>query len=477
MDFSRILAANIDGRTQNIRYRQTQFYRLQTILAQHVSEIQDAIRADSGHTRQEVRAEVVLALQEIRTHFLSLSLEKDLEKEYRIANGKDSQDSSRGTGIVYIEPCTHTLFFSVISALSAALAAGNCVIVELPQNTMALPALLRRLLPDALDHDTFAITGQRPDAAVLSKVLMVVQNFSADATNGLISPAGARTVAVVDRTGNISEAAEALVAARFALGGRSPYSPDVVLVHEFAMKPFMGAVIQHASKYLAGENGDARQTPGSPRRSTSSTLLNSVHKDRGSRVLVSGDSWGVVEVQDRKSPLLQRKIDEKVLLVHAVTSLDDAIDINFNETLAATYAFASPASAKYLTQFIDAHISWVNHVPSHMLIGPALPADKPADTQTRYSQSHFELSRPQLIVPSANSNAIETILRDSDLTKANALWQEALAPLPSTKQRQGFKIGFFEQGIITGGLITLASLVATVSTLGYYTFVYVRTRG
>lgn len=128
---------------------------------------------------------------------------------------------------------------------------------------MALPALLRRLLPGALDHDTFAITGQRPDAAVLSKVFMVVQSDSADAVNGLISPAGARTVAVVDRTGNISEAAEALVTARFALGGRSPYSPDVVLVHEFAMKPFMGAVIQHASKYLAGENGDARQASSS----------------------------------------------------------------------------------------------------------------------------------------------------------------------------------------------------------------------
>jgi hypothetical protein len=85
--------------------------------------------------------------------------------------------------------------------------------------------------------------------------------------------------------------------------------------------------------------------------------------------------------------LLKKKVDEKVLLVHPVTSLDDAIDINAyvsalkqskprvyrvltqnrSETLAATYAFAAPASAKYLTQFIDADISWVNHVPSHML--------------------------------------------------------------------------------------------------------------
>jgi len=66
------------------------------------------------------------------------------------------------------------------------------------------------------------------------------------------------------------------------------------------------------------------------------------------------------------------------------------------------------------------------------------------------------------------------ILGDTNTAKADKLWREAIAPLPSTKQKPGFKIGFFEQGIITGGLITLVSLVATVSTLGYYTWTFIR---
>jgi acyl-CoA reductase-like NAD-dependent aldehyde dehydrogenase len=142
-----------------------------------------------------------------------------------------------------------------------------------------------------LDHDTFAITLQRPDASFLSKTLVVAQTGEEYA--GLVSPSNLRAVAIVDRTGNVAEAARALVAARFALGGRSPYSPDVVLVHEFAMKPFVEAVIQHASKYLAGENGEGRSL------SRKSGLLESVQKDRTSRVLVSGSNWGIVEVQDR----------------------------------------------------------------------------------------------------------------------------------------------------------------------------------
>ncbi|KAJ5560667.1 hypothetical protein N7513_003066 [Penicillium frequentans] len=472
MDLSRILTANIDGRTQNTRYRQSQFHRLQSTLVEHLAEIQDAIRADSGHTQQEIRAEVVLALQELRTHYTSLSLAKDLEVEYRIAQGKDNVDGWRGAGIVYIVPCVHTLFFSVISALTAALAAGNCIVLELPQTMLALPALLRRILPDALDHDTFAITAQRPDGSFLSKALMVVQTES-DAPSGILSPATARTVAVVDRTGKVAEAAQALVAARFALGGRSPYAPDVVLVNEFVMKPFVESIIQHASKYLAGENGEARQGSGSSRRSG---LLDSITKDRSARVLVSGSNWGIVEVQDRNSPLLQKKIDEKVLLVHPVTSLDDAIDVNFNQTLAATYAFAAPASAKYLTQFIDADISWVNHVPAHMLVGPAIPRNTPYNAQTRYATAQFQRPRPQLISASTPAQAAQTILDGANTVKSDILWRQAIAPLPSTNQRPGFKIGYFEQGIISGGLITLASVVATVSTLGYYTWVLVRAR-
>lgn len=110
-------------------------------------------------------------------------------------------------------------------------------------------------------------------------------------------------------------------------------------------------------------------------------------------------------------------------------------------------------------------------------VGPALPRNTPYNLNTRYSTSSFQFPRPQLITSTASAHTAHTILENTNTTKADTLWREALSPLPATKQRQGFKIGFFEQGIITGGLLTLASLVATVSTLGYYAWVYVRVRG
>lgn len=109
------------------------------------------------------------------------------------------------------------------------------------------------------------------------------------------------------------------------------------------------------------------------------------------------------------------------------------------------------------------------------LVQPHHPT--PYNASTRYRTCSFRLPRPQLIAPAASAYTAHTILENTNAAKADTLWREALSPLPPTKQRQGFKIGFFEQGIITGRLLTLASLVATVSTLGYYAWAYVRVSG
>ena len=60
-----------------------------------------------------------------------------------------------------------------------------------------------------------------------------------------------KVVAVVDRTANINDAAEALVTACFSFGGRSPYSPDLVLVNEFIKKSFLMALIQASVSFSA----------------------------------------------------------------------------------------------------------------------------------------------------------------------------------------------------------------------------------
>ncbi|KAL4749107.1 hypothetical protein BDW72DRAFT_205045 [Aspergillus terricola var. indicus] len=483
--YPRIRASAIDGRALNTRYKQAQLQRLQSALLQHIQRVKAAIQTDTSHDAGEVQAEIVLALTELRTHYLSLSLQQDLENEYLVVKGKDNPNATRpaGSGIVYLVPSTHTMFFGVVSALSAAIVGGCCVILELTKNTMALPPLLRQVLSDALDADTFAIAEERPSTAFLEGVLVLAQTDIRSLPQSLQSPVNAKTVAVVDRTADLRSAAESLVTVRFAFGGRSTYAPDIVLVQEFAMKAFVEALIHHSSRYLAGPDGDSREqavAASNPRRpGPGSSVLDAAYKDPSSRVLVAGSGWGVVEVHDRQSALLQRKekVAEKVLILHPVSSLDDAIDFCAGfETLAATYAFADAPSAKYLTQYIDAHVSFINHLPLHLLIGPAYPITTypPADRSTRYNAANFLVQRPQFVTESASSTLIRTVLDRPTSTEAVKVWDDALKPLPLTGQKSGKGIGFFEQGILTGVGITLFSVIGVVGAVGYYSVLFLR---
>ncbi|KAL4975279.1 Aldehyde/histidinol dehydrogenase [Aspergillus desertorum] len=477
--FPRIRASAIDGRALNTRYKQTQLQHLQSALLRQVQSVKAAIQTDTNHDAGEIQAEIILALTELRTHYLSLSLERDLEQEYRVANGKDNPDAARpgASGIVYVVPSTHDMFVGVIAATSAAIVGGCCVILELTKNTMALPPLLRQILSDALDADTFAVAEERPDTAFLEKVLVVAQTDMPSLPQSLQSPVNAKTVAVIDRTADLKSAAESLVAARFAFGGRSTYAPDIVLVQEFAMKALVEAVIHHSSKYLSGPDGEAREkavAASNPRRSSPGlSALDAAYKDPGARVLVSGSGWGVVEVHDRQSALLQKKekLAERVLILRPVSSLDDAIDFCAGfEPLAATYAFADAPSAKYLTQFIDAHISFVNHVPVDLLIGPAFPVSThpAADRSTRYNAAAFQVPRPQFVTESSSTTLTRTVLDRPTSAEAVKVWDDAVKPLPPTGQKAGRRIGFFEQGILTGVGITLISAIGVVGAVGYY---------
>lgn len=107
-------------------------------------------------------------------------------------------------------------------------------------------------------------------------------------------------------------------------------------------------------------------------------------------------------------------------------------------------------------------------------VGPAYPINTGPSTATRYTPARLQVPRPQFVTQTNNSGLVKSILDPSNTTISTNAWREALASLPSTGQRPGWRIGFFEQGIITGGVITLAMLVAAVSTVGWYTFSYVR---
>lgn len=324
--FSRIRSAAIDGRAHNPFFRKIQLKKLHDKLAENSSEIQKAIVEDTGHRRAEVKAEYWLTLRCLADNYDAIDPESDLKTEYAIANSKDAPEAREPVGIVVIEPAAHTFVFSLISALGPALAAGNCVIIQVSrvgkyisavfelkrggstvadsmfkqveQTMLKTPRLLLKLLGDALDGGIFHATFSKvTDAEIGHRYVRVPQNGSSDPAwaNHLLSRPQARVVAIIERDADLHAAADALVTARYSLGGKSPYAPDLVLVNEWVKKGFLEAVTQSAVRFTP-DAGDAQMIKS---RVGGKRLLDKIAKEEAAKIISSSPQGVVLDIEER----------------------------------------------------------------------------------------------------------------------------------------------------------------------------------
>jgi aldehyde dehydrogenase (NAD+) len=124
-------ATALTARCHNALFRLKQLKSLHDTLRNNSSQIKDAIMQDTHVSDEEATTEVAIALDIVKEHYSSIDAKKELDNEYRITNGKDASDRKEPWGVAYVEPQkSHTPFFSAMSPLSAALAAGNCVALK-----------------------------------------------------------------------------------------------------------------------------------------------------------------------------------------------------------------------------------------------------------------------------------------------------------------------------------------------------------
>ncbi|OIW29730.1 ALDH-like protein [Coniochaeta ligniaria NRRL 30616] len=464
----RIQGTVIDGRTENVRFRQGQLQSLHKTLREEASSICRALTQDSPSSAVEVETEFYLALDAVRHFYDTLDLDKELQEEYSVAHGSDNKNRRVGAGLVIIRPTTHTRFFSVVNPLAAAISAGNCVILELQDTLLQLDSTLRTLLPKALDQNSFYLSSTRiTEPELLDSAILVDQTTNgppATLTTHLLSSSGTRTVAVVDRTADIDAAARAITAARFGFGGTSPYAPDLVLVNEFVKKDFFEACSKYASLSFAKEG----RKPGRDRNEPSRKAIREAEEKRQVSSFGS-EEFKLVDVLDKNTPIMTMKITGRYLPIATCSSLVDAIfNQEFEKPLLAGYFFAEPRAAKYLSQHLSCHVSLINHIPVQLLVGPAAPVAHAPDILYRYTKDMFSLPRPQFVEPAPEvfKTVEEVLVQTSNKTagtQSSKLRALAVRPLGPVDQRKNEMLGFFETGFFTGAGITLSVVLPVIS--------------
>ena len=118
-------------RCQNAFFRQQQLKSLHDILRNNVAQLRDAIKKDDGVTDAEATTEIAVVLGIVKEHYKSIDPQKEIQNEYQVAHKKDFLKRTVPWGVVYIEPALgHTPVFNILSPLSAAIVAGNCVALK-----------------------------------------------------------------------------------------------------------------------------------------------------------------------------------------------------------------------------------------------------------------------------------------------------------------------------------------------------------
>ncbi|KAH8197353.1 hypothetical protein TruAng_008483 [Truncatella angustata] len=409
----RLQLAVIDGRTENIRYRQNQIHSLHAALRNEAGLVCSALARDSQASPAEVETEYYLAMDTIRHWYETIDFAEEHKKEYLpVTEGKDNTTRRLGVGLVIIRPTSHTRFYSVVAPLAAAIAAGNCVILELEDTLLQVDSVLRKILPDALDLNTFCLSKTIKDFSILESAMLVDQTTSAASntkTNQLLSATITRTVAVVDRTADVQAAAKAITNARFSFGGTSPYAPDLVLVNEFVKQEFFEACSKYATLAFAKESG-IKKVSGNQSEATRKAVRDAEEKKQVSSF--GSDDFKLVDVSDRTSPLAHLKISGRYLPIASVSGLVDAI---FTE-------------------------------------------------EFEYNKDMFSKARPQFIeAPPETFAMAEELLLGSKKTTTSAIRTLAVRPLKPTGQPGNASLGFFEAGFVTMASITLFGILPIVS--------------
>ncbi|KPI36600.1 uncharacterized protein AB675_4433 [Cyphellophora attinorum] len=457
-EITAILSTVSEGRTKDLRYRQRQLLSLHSWIDTHATEIAGALAADDG--RSPLEAEFVLSavLNELRHHYESLDLKKELAVEYSIKKGKENPDRRVAEDLVYLVPARSSLVFSVLVVLCASIAAGCCFIVE------ATPDVLRRLFSESLDRRAFITVSNRPIESVLRSCLVVDQANSSSSDAGgriLTCDSQRRAVAIVDRSADLDLAAKEIAASRYFVGGEGDYAPDLVLVNEFARAEFLEAwskhctALSHARSAMDGScSSDGALHPTLDVGKSFVTIPRSRTQDpclmgRKQHSEMKGEGLRLDEISTRQDLNFDeaRRADTVTLL--AYTSLDDAIDslatVQQN-ALPALYVFADLAPAKYLSHFIKTHVSFVNHIPANLLIGPVAPSGYPVSTESRYRREMFESPSPQFVNVAANELGVADAVEVE--TRTYKRWHEAArSPLKPTGQPREGDVNFFVQGL------------------------------
>jgi len=147
------------------------------------------------------------------------------------------------------------------------------------------------------------------------------------------------------------------------------------------------------------------------------------------------------------------------------------VNLTSTTKLRAAYVFGSLPVCKLVSEQISTEVAFINQLPTPLLHGPG-GSSQMFSQHPRYTAEMFSTATPQVV-----SNLCE-IPKQSEIRKVvmrklratGMLYDNTFGDLANSSigQKQGFAIGFFEQGILIGLGTVLLVLLSTTGYSSWY---------
>mmetsp|Transcript_36126 Transcript_36126/g.104051 ORF Transcript_36126/g.104051 Transcript_36126/m.104051 type:complete len:475 (+) Transcript_36126:76-1500(+) len=359
------------GRTTPAEWRKAQLRGLRRMCMERKAEVVEALKADLGRPVMEsFTSELAGSIGEIdfAIEHLDTWMRPEKVATSMLLQPARSVVRREPKGVVLIMSPWNFPFNLCVIPLTAAIAAGNCVLLKPSDLATNVEALLARLLPEFVDPEAvIVVTGGVPEATALLSLRWDHIFYTGNGTIGKqvakaaaehLTPCtlelGGKSPTLVLPGANIPVAARRILAGKTFACGQICVAPDYALVH----KDVEPRLVEEMRAVLTEWYGEDAATSDSFGR-----IVNERHFDRINKLLESAGSEVIAQAgkPDRAakfmpptllrapaegSAIMEEEIFGPVLPIQTMDSLESMIRcVNSREKPLALYIFGSEAMA------------------------------------------------------------------------------------------------------------------------------------
>jgi len=380
--FKGIFARQKQGFASNpypdIRERRANLNLLKDVLLDNRDTIAQAISSDFGcRAREETDlAELLTSVEGIR--FASSHLRRWMRPSRRHVGLLFKTTSARVVyqpkGVVGVLGAWNYPLFLAVGPATCALAAGNRVMIKMPESTPAIGQLLERILSEAFPEEVLAVVNGGPQVASAfsgmpfdhllftgsTRVGKLVMKAAADNLTPVTLELGGKSPTIVGQDASMAMVAERLAFTKSLNAGQTCVAPDYVLVPEGRQNEFVEQLTSAFSGMYRsiGENQDYTSIISDQQYQRLRTYLDDA-AGKGAKIIEINPAGEALDPARRKLPLhlimgaddsmrvMQEEIFGPILPIVPYRELDQAITfINSRPRPLALYYFGNESAAR-----------------------------------------------------------------------------------------------------------------------------------